>query len=193
MSDPLLKLFGSGARLKLLRLFLFNPRASFTVADVGERARVTALEARRELALYESIGLIKRTTRGRGVRYQTSVEFTHLAALQNLLLNAPARSGDIIGRLRGLGTFKLVVLSGIFLNEWDSPVDLLIVGEKLKVKLIQDQLKKLESEIGKELRYTVLTGTDFSYRLNMNDKLLRDTFDYAHKVLIDKLNFSLKR
>lgn len=193
MSDPLLKLFGSGARLKLLRLFLFNPRASFSATEVSSRARVTAPEARRELALYDSIGLIKRVARGSNVRYQTSAEFTHLAALQNLLLNAPARGGDIVGRLRGLGSFKLVVLSGVFLNEWDSPIDVLIVGEKLKVRNVQDQLKKLESEIGKELRYTILTGSDFLYRLNMNDKLLRDTFDYAHKVLLDKLNFSLKR
>ncbi len=192
MPDPLLKLFSSAARVKLLRLFLFNPRASYTVPDAARRARVTTTEARREVVMFESINLVRRAVRAGSVRFTTNTEFTHLAALQNLLLNAPARGGDIMGRLRGLGLVKLVVLSGVFLSEWDGQIDLLIVGEKLKVRQIQEQIKRLESEIGKELRYTVLSNADFIYRLNMNDKLLRDTFDYPHKILVDKLNLGLK-
>jgi hypothetical protein len=53
-------------------------------------------------------------------------------------------------------------------------------------------MRRLESEIGRELRYTMLVSEDFLYRLNMNDKLVRDTFDYPHRIVFDRLNIGLK-
>ena len=66
MTDGLQKLFGTPARVKLLRLFLFNPRSSFTVQDAAKRARVPEEEARREVLLFSRAGLILRAPRGKG-------------------------------------------------------------------------------------------------------------------------------
>ncbi len=192
MPDELSKLFGSPARVKLLRLFLFNPRQSFTLPEAAARARVHGVEARKELRLFESIGLIAKSTRGKGVRYTTVSAFPYLEGLKTLLLNAPAREGEIVRLLRGLGTMKLVILSGIFLDDWDGVIDVLIVGDKIKERALREHIKRLEAEIGKELRFAVLATDDFLYRLNMSDKLMRDVLDYPHRIVLDKLNIGIK-
>jgi hypothetical protein len=192
-SDPLCKLFGSAARVKLLRLFLFNPRLSYTVPDAAQRSRVPERTARREITLFVNTGLIKRARlRSAGARYGLNPDFEYLTALQNLLLNAPERGADIAERLKGSGALKLVVLSGIFLGEWDGRLDLLVVGDRVKDKKLRAAVRRLESELGKEVRYSLLNSEQFFYRIGLNDHLVRDVLDYPHKIVLDKLNIGLK-
>ena len=192
MTDELSKLFGSPARAKLLRLFLFNPKLSFSLGETVERARVLEREARRELNLFFTIGLVERRVRGKGLRYQLNQSFEYTAALQNLLLNAPARAADILAQVRPAGTLKVVILSGIFVGEWDGNLDVLVVGDKIKERKLKEALRRIEADIGKEIRYAFLSTEDFLYRLNMNDKLVRDVLDYSHKIVLDRLAIGLK-
>jgi len=192
MTDPLAKLFGSTARVKLLRLFLFNPRQSFTLGDAALRAQVSTPDARKELRLFESIALVAKSTRGKGVRYMANASYPYFESLTKLLLNAPRRERDIIQMLKGVGTMKLIILCGIFLDDWDGVIDVLIVGDRIKERSLREGVKKLEAEIGKELRFAVLSTDDFLYRINMSDKLMRDVLDYPHRVVLDKLNLGLR-
>jgi hypothetical protein len=191
MTDPLEKLFGNPARVRLLRLFLFNPQEQFSVADAAQRARTSAGSARKELNAFHALGLVRRARRS-APRYGLNADFAYLSALQNLLLNAPARGGDIAQALRGAGTLKLIVAGGIFVGQWDGRLDVLIVGDRLNERKVRTALRRLESEIGKELRYATLATGDFLYRLNMNDKLVRDVMDYPHKIVFDRLDIGLK-
>lgn len=195
MSDPLEKLFGNAARTKLLRLFLFNPRQSFTLPEVAARCRIKEREARRELGLLLQVPLIKkvrRSARAMGARYILNDAFKHTSVLQHLLLNAPERVEDLYERLRRAGAIKLLVLAGIFVGEWDDRLDILVVGDRVSERKLREGVRRLESEIGKEIRYALLTTDDFFYRLNMNDHLLRDIFDYPHRIVEDRLNIGLK-
>ena len=192
MADALQKLFGSAARVKLLRLFLFNPRQSFTVADAAVRARVTENEVKRETNLFLKAEVIQHARRGKGTRLTLNPTFAYSAALQSLLLNAPTRGEDMITRLKGLGVVRLIILSGMFVGEWEGDIDLLVVGDKIVERKLRERIRMLESEIGKEVRYTLLTSEQFTYRMNMQDKLLRDVLDYPHKIVLDRLHIGLK-
>jgi len=192
MTDGLEKLFGTPARVKLLRLFLFNPRLSFTLKDIALRARVLDRDVRREINLLNVAKMIDRSTRGKGVRFGLSTKFEYTAALQNLLLNAPKRAADIVKRLRGVGTIRMIILSGIFMGEWEDRLDILVIGDKVKERMLRERIRGLEAEIGKEIRYALLNTEDFYYRLNMNDKLVRDVLDYPHTVVLDKLDIGIK-
>ena len=192
MSDPLAKLFSSSTRVKLLRLFLFNPSLSFTVAEAARRARIPEREARKEMTLFASIQLIEKARRGgKSARFVLRGDFAYLAALQGLLLNASVTGGDLYERLRHAGVVKLLMLSGIFLGEWERRLDILIVADKVKERLLKERIRRLESEIGRELRFAVLSTDDFFYRLSMNDHLLRDVIDYPHAIIYDRLNIGL--
>lgn len=192
MADPLAKLFGSPARVKLLRLFLFNPRQPLSAAGAAEHAQVTTTIARRELRQFNEVRLIKRVGRGREKRYILNSDFRYTAALQQLLLNARARGDELAEQLRGTGSIKLIIVAGIFVGEWEGQLDMLIVGDRMNDRALRAKIRKLESEIGKELRFAVLSTPDFYYRISMSDKLLRDVMDYPHTIVFDKLNIGLK-
>ena len=120
-------------------------------------------------------------------------EFEYLLQLQNLLINSrPLRSNEILKRLNNVGKLKMVIVSGVFIQNPDSRVDLLIVGDNLKRGSIDRIVKTMEAEIGKELVFASFETGDFHYRLGMYDKLIRDILDYPHQKLLDKLNISLK-
>ena len=192
MTDSLQKIFGSAARLKLLRLFLFNPQHSFTLPEAATRAQIETSEARGEVANLVASGLIKKNRRGRQHKYEVSDDFPYLLSLQNLLLNVTSRGEEVKERLRTTGTLKLIVVTGMFMGEWEANLDLLVVGDKMKERAFKIQIKKLEAEIGKEIRFSMLGTQDFLYRLNMSDRLLRDVFDFPHRIVLDKLDIGLK-
>lgn len=194
MRDVLGKLLGSPARVKLLRLFLFNPGIVYGIPDIAVRAQVSPATASAECRAYERMGLVRaRKLRGsRGRAYTLNTEFGYLAALQHLLLNLPVRGADIVKRLRAVGTMKLVILSGLFVDEYDGRVDILIVGDRMQEGKVRTVIRGLEAEIGKELRYVALPTEEFLYRLGIYDKLIRDVIDYPHTVALDRLNVPLK-
>jgi hypothetical protein len=194
MTDVLQKLFGSLARVKLLRLFLFNPKQSFSLAEAIERSQIKGKEARRELELFSKIKLIKRARKAARLmpRYVLNDGFEYVQPLRELLLNAPAQGDTILKRMQGVGGLKLLILSGVFVGEWNGSLDLLVVGERISERKLRQRVRRLESDLGKELRYASLNTQDFQYRLNMNDHLLRDMLDYPHRIMLDKLNIGLK-
>jgi len=63
----------------------------------------------------------------------------------------------------------------------------LIVGDGIKNKSLANFLKDLESEVGKEIDYVVLTTADFKYRYDMFDRFIRDILEKPHEKLINKL------
>jgi hypothetical protein len=68
-------------------------------------------------------------------------------------------------------------------------VDLLVVGDNMKLSLLENIIKTIESEIGKEIRYAVFETQEFTYRYSVFDKLIRDILDFQHEKIINKLGF----
>lgn len=192
MPDTLSKLFGSQGRVKLLRLFLCNPRQVFTIAEAAARTQIKDKECRRECAVFGHIRLIKRTKRNGIVRLSLNADFKYVAALQNLLLNAPELGAELYSRVRRAGALKLIVVCGVFVGEWDAPLDALIVGDRINERMLRNKIRRLEAEVGKEIRYALLSSENFLYRLNINDHLVKDVFDYQHRIVYDRLNIGLK-
>jgi len=193
MTDTLQKLFGSSARLKLLRLFLFNPKSTYSVKEAVAHSQIKPGEARKEFAAFQAMKLIKKSRHSGTARYQLNPDFEYVSALQNLLLNTNNQGSELYDRVRRAGAIKFMAISGVLLGEWeDGRLDLFVVGERLNERKLREQVRKLESELGTELRYTSLTTDNFFYRLQMNDHLVKDVFDYPHRIVHDKLNIGLK-
>jgi len=53
MLETLEKIFGSAAKVKIMRLFLFNPTETLDINDIILRSRVKPSEARREIAMMQ--------------------------------------------------------------------------------------------------------------------------------------------
>ncbi len=185
--EPLAKLFGSAARLKLLRLFLFNQDTVYTLDEVVARTKIAKPAARRELAVLLAAGIIQKKTGG-SATFRVNPKFEHLAALDAFIrASTSVRSNDILAALKRAGNLKLVVLSGLFTATEESQADLLVVGDTLNTRALANAVRSLEAELGREIRYAAFPTTDFRYRMGVYDRLLRDIFDYSHRILLDKI------
>ncbi|HET9641738.1 MAG TPA: hypothetical protein VFP46_02735 [Candidatus Paceibacterota bacterium] len=186
--EMLAKVFGSASRLKTLRLFIFNRDSAFTAAEVAERTKQTREQARKEIAELLAAGLLRKRGTTTPTRYQVNPKFEHLTAFDTFIRETTSVGNDkIVARLRKSGTLRLVVLSGHFTGILEPQVDLLVVGDNLDERTLAHSVHGLEAELGREIRYASFAAADFKYRRGVYDRLLRDVFDYPHRILIDKI------
>jgi hypothetical protein len=185
--EILSKLIGSPARIKIMRLFLQNKDTVFLPKDVASRSRVGADVVRRELKLLQSVGFIKKNTKG----LFFNIAFKYTREFETLLLGSDTIDDNSIAEsFKKVDKTKLLIVSGFFIKNKDSRIDLLIVGDALQRNKIEEGVKKLEAEIGTELTYAIFDTNEFIYRLNMYDKLVRDILDFPHKVIIQTKDVS---
>jgi hypothetical protein len=206
MSGILEKLFGSSARVKIIRLFLLNPETLFGFREISRRAKVNSDTARREISLLKNINFIahkeekideliklkngkikNRKKKIQGLRLNSLFPF--LQPLKNLVITAaPLDKEKLIKKLNAIGRMKLIILSGVFTQSEDSKVDLLLAGDSIRRNALERLLKRIEAETGKELIYAVFNTNEFLYRFGMYDRFVRDVLDYPHEKILNKLN-----
>lgn len=202
--DTLIAIFGSAAKVKLLRLFLFNEASAFVMKELVERTQCPAAMVRKELFLLSKADIIKKKNvvkdiqiqRGKklvqkkieGQGYGLNAKYPYIDPLKSLLTITSLQADESLAkRFTNAGRIKLFVASGVFIQKWDSRVDLLVVGDDLNLNKIESVIKLLESEIGKEIAYSAFETQDFEYRFGIHDRLVRDILDYPHVTLLDRL------
>jgi hypothetical protein len=201
------KIFGSKHRVKIMRLFLFNENIPFDIKTVTLRSLVNTSDARKELNMLAKVGFLKKKSfllkvqkplRKKDTKplykmvknqgWILDKKFKLISALQTLLLDSELiNEKDMITRIKKSGTIKLLVLSGLFIEDSNRKLDILIVGNRMKKDILEKEISIIESEIGQELRYAFFDQEEFNYRMSMYDKLLRDVLENDHKKLIDTL------
>ncbi|MFA5841287.1 MAG: hypothetical protein WC847_03400 [Candidatus Paceibacterota bacterium] len=184
------KILGNQARVKIMRLFLLNRGKGFAAKDVVKRSRVNPLIVRKEIKLLSSVGFIKKRS-AVSQEWYFNAQFKYGGEFEDLLLSSDTLSKQtILNNFKKVGRVKLIVISGVFIKNHDSRVDLLIVGDKLKKSKIEEGIKKIEAELGAELVYAMFETKEFLYRLNMYDKLVRDILDYPHEIVLQAKELS---
>lgn len=181
-------LFDSPIRVRLLKLFLFNPERNFDAKTVVKILNVASgLIGSHFKKLSQARFIIPKKIDGKQI-FKTNKSFVFYEELKELIAKAsPASKEKMLKRLKGLGAIKLAVLAGIFLNLDNSHADLFLVGDKIKSSKFDRFLKELEAEVGKEINCALMTTKEFNYRYNMYDRFVRDILDFKHEKLINKL------
>jgi hypothetical protein len=198
------KLFGSGAKVKVIKLFLFNPETAYDASQVAERAHLSMAVARKEISNLEKAGFLREKSYSKEVRVQKNrrsvlahkrangwmleYKFSLLEPLYNFLSDINVYNpDDLIAKLSKGAKLSLLIISGLFIKNPDSRVDLLIVGDNIKENVLETTIKNIEAEIGREIKYVIFTTADFKYRQSVFDRLVRDILDYPHQKLVNKL------
>ena len=197
MAEPLSILFGSTARVKLLRFFLFNPSKEFLFDDITKRARLVRRTARTEVSALERAGVIRQKNvlidvgkkkKMKAIAYTLNKDVQELQALQTFLFDtAPIDGKNLLKHLRKAGTLDFVGVAGVFVRDFEQPLDVLIATKKLSLSAVEKAIRSLEAEVGIEIRFAAMSSEDLMYRVGMYDKLTRDFFDYSHLLLVDKM------
>lgn len=206
--NTLEKLFGSAAQVKIMRLFIFNPKLVLDPTEIARRTKVRSASVRTVMSTLEKTGLVKKksfskkvnATLGRGKKKKKVIRtkkmkgwtlnegFTYLSPLRVLLMPSDALSNrEIEKKISVAGRVKLVIISGVFIHEPEARVDLVIVGDQMKTEKLRNIVSDLEARVGSELSYTALDTEEFKYRHNINDRLIRDILDFPHEKIVNKL------
>ena len=152
MVDPLSILFGSQARVKLLRFFLFNPSKEFTFDEISRRARIVRRTARTEMNALERAGVIKKKQfylqeEGRQIKksaqgYALDKTFPNLQALQTFLFEtAPINGKTALLHLRKAGALDFVVVAGIFVRDFDQRLDVHLALKKYSSTKVEKAIR----------------------------------------------------
>lgn len=184
MGKNIAHIFGGEAKVKMMRLFVFNPSQVFAPSQVSKRTKENPPRVRRELNNLTKAGLVKHGSHG----YHLNSSYPYLPAIEHFLVEAsPISEKELVKKLSRLGNIKLLLTAGIFTHDPDSRVDLLIVGDHIKQSALMAILSAIEAHLGRELRYAAFETNEFTYRLGIYDKLIRDILDFPHKKIINKL------
>lgn len=205
--DFLGSLLGSPARARILRAFVFNQSEPLTLAQIVKRAGTSAKVVAREIRALEGIGIVraaksapapkrawrvsKKKAKNSGAKaelaWSLDSESKHFRALSMFVHEvSPVRYDKITQALKRAGKTSVVIISGSFMGDPSRPADLLVAGDGLNEARIETAVRALEPHYGREIRYASFSVPEFRYRLTIDDRLIRDTLDFPHLVLLDR-------
>ncbi|MFH0951260.1 MAG: hypothetical protein V1765_02180 [bacterium] len=210
------KLFGSKARVKLLKLFLLHPHDKFYIREIARHLVLQLNSVHRELTNLEEIGLIISSTADDDTEsdnclskdeqanqaktkvvkipkkqekkyYQANTDFVFYKEIKALMVKAQILyEKDFTKELRKVGNIRIMILTGLFMNDLESAIDLFLVGSFNKVKLAK-VVKDLEKDLVREVNYAAMTEEEFRYRREIADIFLYNIIDNPKIVVIDEL------
>lgn len=195
--DFLGEFIGNPARARAMRAFLFNQQEPISAARLVKLAGINSKSALKEIKTMEKLGIIKKSKPAKGRKIQkgekkeemriVDPDFKYIRALSSFVHAVfPIRYGNIVNSLRNSGRLSVVVVSGCFVGDLTRPVDMIVVADNINDVRLEHAIKALEPLFGREIRYTSFTTPEFEYRLTIQDRLIRETLDYPHMVLLDR-------
>jgi len=180
-------LFGSKARARMMRFFILNPEKEYTFSEIAKKNLLKSSEARRELNVFKKAKFIKGRKRKGKKSYYMNSEFPFYKEIEKLIVRSDIFPRcNSLTKIKKIGNVKLAITTGVFLNYEKSDVDMLLVVDNLSKAKLKNLIANLEAEVGKELRYTVISNEELTYRLNMLDRFLLDIFKNPHEIIINK-------
>jgi len=196
------QLFGSKTRVKLLQLFYSNPNRAFYVREITRKIDEQINSVRRELANLLSIGIIASDNTNHRLYYEVNQTYEFYEPLRTIFGGAPvttqvdedavvqqettptATTAERNG-LKALGNIEVALFTGQFTRDESSGIDMLVVGD-INQHALQKFVSELETQEGKDIRYTVMSTQEFNYRRQIKDRFITTVLASKKQVLVDK-------
>ncbi len=204
IDDFLCKFLGNQNRARIVRVFILNKAEVFTVTQVAKRSGVSSASVEEEIKSLEQLGIVKKEKFSidvgavRKIAGKQNIQTwgfdsasKYSASLSRFVHEvSPIEDKGIIDALKRSGRLAVAVLSGGFVGDPTRPVEILVVADNSDEDRLDFDIRALESSLGRGIRYAAFSTHEFQYRLTIHDKLIRDTLDYPHIILFDKLHVS---
>ncbi len=178
-------LFVSKVRVKLLQIFLSNPKEIFYVRQLVREAKEEINAIRRELARMEERGMVRREGRGNRVYYSFRSDYLFYPELLSLVAKTAGLGADLVRNKNKIGRIKFASLSSNFIKDKSSKqteVDLLVVGE-IVLPQLAIVIKNSETKIKREINYTAMSQEEFEFRKNRRDPFIMDIL-FGSRIMI---------
>ncbi len=188
MSEILETLFGSKAKTRVLRFFLLNPDGEYSTADIAQKNMLTTAQVRKELNALKKIKFVTEKSRKNQKLFVLNKGFHFYQELKSLIAKSniypQCRS---LGKLKAVGEVKLALISGIFLNNQKSKVDMILVINNVSRGKLRSVMNNLEAEVGKEVSFVLMNSEEFKYRVDMLDRFLMEFLEGPYDEVVNKM------
>lgn len=181
-------LFGSKARARLLRFFVLNPGNEYSVADVSEKTLIARADVSRELTRLAKMKFVfEKSRKGKKV-FVVNENFPFFIELKSLVskLNVHAQS-QVFRKLKIVGEVKLLLISGLFINYPKAKADMVLVVNNINRTKLRHAINHLEAEVGKEIRFVLMSSEELHYRLNMLDRFFIEFLEGPYEEVTNKV------
>jgi hypothetical protein len=180
------RLFGSSSRAKIIKFFCTHTTGSFYLRELARTLDIQLNAISRELDNLVVMGFLIPITRDHKKYYRVNSDFSLLHELTALIIKSIVLlERAVISDLQKVRGIQLFILTGIFINE-DTGTDILIVGSPQK-KMIQKIINALSRSFYQDLRFTILTTSEYRYRLEVTDKFLYAIMNQGPVIITDKI------
>ncbi|MFQ5541098.1 MAG: hypothetical protein ACE5F4_02540 [Candidatus Paceibacteria bacterium] len=180
-------LFKKPLRAKIVTYFVRQSGGWASASDVAAVIGSTRAMVAKELPLLASFGLLisKRTKRTAVYRVNEQDEL-YAPLLRFLTAAATPTDREIVESFRGIRGIRSIIAAGLLADEPKSSVELLIVCRNPNDTKIAKAMKRLESLAAVPLRYAVLEEDEYHNRRQAFDRMLRDLFEFHHRIILEK-------
>lgn len=177
----------SRVRVKILELFLLNPKVMLHVREIVRQVDEEINAVRRELAHLEKAGLVSKEHRANRLFYTFRRDYPLYDDLLRLINKTAGLGGEILANKPKLGKVKFAMVAGRFIKglpkKSSTDVDLLFVGTVVLPELAAI-VKAEESRREVELNYTVMTEEEFAFRKSRRDPFVISILSGSRLMLI---------
>jgi DNA-binding transcriptional regulator YhcF (GntR family) len=210
------KLFGTNVRVKILKQTLLHPNIDFSPKKMAKNLNTAVASIKRELENLEKFGLLlsqevqnaskvseSKSTKASEKKikkkaklkkpliekmYRINTDFVLYSEVKALIMKSQILyEKDFVEKIKEIGKVKVLIFAGFFVNDDASSVDLLIVGQLNKQKLIK-MINELEGDLGREVNYTIMSEKEFKYRSDVTDVFLYSILEGKKMVSINVFN-----
>jgi len=187
--------FSSNSRIKILKLFLLSSgneyEKEFFVREIMRELDEQINSVRRELENLQNTGMLTSRMRNGKKYYKVNPDFILLPELKSIFKKDQSPEMKILKKIKKMGRLDFLALTGSFVNK-NGNVDLVAVGNIDKKKLSNYLSVDFEIDIGREVRYSVLSREDFLHRVEYNDRFSIDLLkDPENVILVNKIEKEL--
>ncbi len=187
MFKDISKIMGSTLRVRVLVFFIGQSEVWGNARDVACVLGAPRASVQKELTALVHLRMLRvRKVRG-GCLYHIDEKDGLFTPIQTFVRDTLLLMDvDLASIFRTDRNTTLVVASGVITQEPRSSVDILIVSKKPNDKKTERIIKKAEAFIALPIRYVVLEEGEYHDRTQAYDRMLRDIFEYNHRVLFDR-------
>lgn len=214
------KLFGSNARVKILKLFLSHPNESFYIRQLSRNLSLQLNSVRRELENLEKFGLLisgsdpienqeeeniivdVKPTKGKKKKkepvenktdkkyYRVDTDFVLYNEIKELMMKA-----QILYERDFVDKIqKIGSIKLLILTGFFENIENSVVDILIVGRLSKDKfikiIKDLEIELGREINYTIMDTREYKYRRDITDVFLYGILEGKKTVILDVLGMA---
>lgn len=167
-------IFSSGVRVKILTLFLANPRNRYYLRGIEKLCGLQPRAVQRELLNLVEFGLLVKSPEGNRLYYQVDPEFFLLPELKSIIFKTAALGDALKAEVEKSSKIKSAFIYGSYAENREntkSDIDLFVIGD-ISGKELQSLLAKTKHQVYRQINAALYSQREFKEKIKKRNHFI---------------------